>query len=412
MAMMEFKSEIKYPLYTRLAMLPQEEADKITNAKTGGGRSLNAIHDSKLNSSEKHLLLFLGSQMNFTKNFVNQYRHISLNKIAEKISMTKQSILNLLNGYKKKGNKVQGLIEKGYVNKLIASKEDQEKGWSNHYCLTSKIFDEYIGTMIDEYNEESQFTPSQTVLPPQSNSLTTPSQMVLHNVPSIQSPSLNPSFNAAVQPAAKKVRPKTHKKKTWENKSEEERMDSVLNMTCDAHRLALEKDKRVMPYPFNDIPDLLNPLIKLHGLEAIKSFLDKRRDEKRGCNVRILKDEILRERDKKLDEPEPIVELEKRQEESQEKSFPDKGIQQMERNMSYDKKIIEENKDLILDDFPIEVQDWYRNISDSKLKRTIHKDFKMMTKDQFTAFVASIISRNKREDLFNANNNSISIGIG
>ena len=217
---------------------------------------------------------------------------------------------------------------------------------------------------------------------------------------------------AEKQPAAKKKGSQLRKKKTWEEKSEEERMDSVLNMTCDAHRLALEKDRRVTPYPFNDIPDLLNPLIKLHGLEAIKSILDKRRDEKRGCNVRILGLEILRGVDDKLDKPEPILEVEKRQEESQEKSFPDKVIQQMERNMSYDKKIIDENKDLVLEGFPQEVKDWYGNISDSKFKRSVHKEFKMMSREQFTAFVASILNRNKKSDLDIATNSSISLGMG
>lgn len=292
MNLMEFKSNIKYPLYIRLAMLPSDEADKITNAKTGGGRCLNAIHDSNLSSSEKHLLLFLGSQMNFTKNFVNQYRHISLNKIAEKISMTKQSILNLLNGYKKKGNKIIGLIEKGYVNKLIASKEDQEKGWANHYCLTSKIFDEYMETMINEYNEGSQSTPSQTVLPPQSNSFTPPSQTVLLNVPSIHNPSNNPlnadpaSAAAAVKKERKLPWKPSSKRKTWEQKSEEEKTVFLLERIKTMQRTAIDQ-KTAAFFDFNNILEvILAPMIKTHGLEAIKAFLDENKTQ--GCDVRRL----------------------------------------------------------------------------------------------------------------------------
>jgi hypothetical protein len=137
-------------IYQMLSLLPSEIADKITNAKTSSGHSLNAIHDSNLNQIEKHLMLVLGSELNYCKEFANQYRFISLNTFAEKLSINKRTVIRILNGCVMKGKKMPGLIEKGYIVKRISSKEEQGKGWANHYCLTTKIFDEYMLTLIEK----------------------------------------------------------------------------------------------------------------------------------------------------------------------------------------------------------------------------------------------------------------------
>ncbi|HXU28510.1 MAG TPA: hypothetical protein VN698_14865, partial [Bacteroidia bacterium] len=145
------QSKPEVNIYQELSQLPTKIADKITNAKTGGGRSLNAIHASKtLSQLEKHLLLVLGSQMNFCQEFANQYRYISLNDLAEKLSVNQRTVSGILNGMKRKTGYVPGLIEKGYVKKLIPTKPEQlEKHWKTDYCITSKIFDEYLILCIE-----------------------------------------------------------------------------------------------------------------------------------------------------------------------------------------------------------------------------------------------------------------------
>lgn len=394
-------------IYQELGNFPRDVADKMTNAKSSGGRSLNAIHDSKLSSSEKHIMLFLGSQLNYTKDFINQYRYISLNKIAEKISMSKQSVLNLLNGYKTKNKIVIGLIEKGYIYKLKATAEEQIKGWSNHYCLSAKIFDEYLESMIDEYkSKEFSTLPSQTILPPQSNHLTPPSQTILPIVPSIQVPSLNPSLNAATQPAASKDRTRWKPKseiKTWENKSEEEKFKSLIQMVRDTHRIGVKR-KTAAYFDFPDIPDLLKPLVDLHGFEVIKTFLDKGRDERRGYNVRFLGQDILEWLDIKLDRSEPILAIDIGQEEV---PLGDKIIEQMERNMNIDSK--EKECAEILSNLPTEFHEWINSLTNVH-QRLLAKDLKTMTDKNKYAYLSGIIERNKKIDLNIANKQGESIG--
>lgn len=441
-------------VYSKLASIPHDIADKITNAKTEGGRCLNAIHDSKLSSSEKHLLLFLGSQLSYgkDKDFANQYRFISLNKIAEKMSITKQSVSNLLNGYKTKNKIVIGLIEKGYINKRKATIEEQIKGWSNHYCLSSKIFDEYILSMIEEYKAKNpKPTPSQIILPPQSNHLTPPSQIILHIVPSIQVPSLS-SLNAVAQqqsPAAEKsngsvntkqpsphmvchpqstlltspnetistaaVKPprvkkptwkpsKKTKMKTWGEKTDDEKLSVIDDLVKDLHREAVE-GRKAQPFNFDNIPDLLLPVIERHGLENVKIFLEGRRDEKRGCNVRFIEQEILKwvddgredTSDKKLDEKESNLSSNKSQENPQENSFPEKIIEQIEVNMIFDDKIDDKRKEYseILNNLPIEFQEWINKLT-KKHQFLLAKDLKAMDEKTKNAYLRHILEKEKK----------------
>lgn len=79
--------------------------------------------------------------------------------------------------------------------------------------------------------------------------------------------------------------------KTWDKKSEDERMDTVLNMAVDAHRLAVDR-RRAAPAPFNDFPDVLLPIIKNHKIELIKDFFTYLKRENLGCDIRKLEQAI------------------------------------------------------------------------------------------------------------------------
>lgn len=169
-------------IYSQLAKLPKETADKITNAKTGGGRNLNAVYKSKnLKFNEKALLSWFGGELNFNQDFENQYRYAALSVICEELSISKDTAIRIL----------KSLEEKGYVRKRASSKSECRNGQANHYCMTSKIFDEYLQHLIDKANlTGSKIRPvqvaksdpygsqNQTEAPPVSSSNLTPSMCV------------------------------------------------------------------------------------------------------------------------------------------------------------------------------------------------------------------------------------------
>ncbi len=137
-------------IYSELAKLPKEAADLIITRRTTGGRCLEAIWHADLISSEKLVLICFGSQLNFTQEFVGQKRYISVAKIAKMTSLSDRTISNIMNGYVKDGTRMEGLIERGYLIKILASVEKQKLGHSNDYLLTSKVFDEYVYKLIEE----------------------------------------------------------------------------------------------------------------------------------------------------------------------------------------------------------------------------------------------------------------------
>ncbi len=101
-----------------------------------GGINLSAIHESKkLSRLEKHLLLVIGSEIDF--------QYISFNELSEKLSISQRRVSAILNGVERRGEYIPGLIEKGYIVKQISTIQQQQKWISNKYCLTQKIFDEY-----------------------------------------------------------------------------------------------------------------------------------------------------------------------------------------------------------------------------------------------------------------------------
>lgn len=289
-------------IYAQLASIPREIADKITNAKTGGGRSLNAIHASKLSQIEKHLLLVLGSEMDFRKDFVNQYRYISLNDLAEMLSVEQRTVSYLLNGVKRKDVHVPGLIEKGYVNKLVPTAVEQMKFWKTHYCITSKIFDEFMILLIEKAKEEEKEKEKRRggsdprsegglILDQRGSDLG--SDKVPSNTPSNKSPSILNAVEqklAAVKKEKKSPWKPRSKMQLWENKTEDEKWDTVLNQAADVHRTAVERGK-AKGKPFNDFPDLLKPVIKEYGVEKVREFFEDIKEG--GCDIRIV-DKMLK----------------------------------------------------------------------------------------------------------------------
>ena len=263
-------------IYAQLANLPRGIADNITNAKTGGGRSLNAIHDSKiLNSTEKHLMLVMANKLNFTRNFEYQYKDISLNTIADAMSVNRSTVVRIINGYTSRNKKILGLIEKGYIIKHESTMIEQLNGYANHYCLTSKIFDEFMSDMIEE--EEARMENEVT------HGATPGVCTVQHTIPSIPNSPIYPAVVGKSATAKKIGKPKQEKravkkysskiKSSWEDKSEIDKMESVLHKAMNAHRAAVERGKAKL-YFFDDFPQVLRPIIQEHGVDKVRAFFD------------------------------------------------------------------------------------------------------------------------------------------
>lgn len=397
MTLIEFRSEIKYPVYHQLAMLPPDIADKITNAKTGGGRSLNAIHASKLSQIEKHLLLVLGSEMNFCKEFINQYRFISLNDLAEKISIDQRTVSSILNGTKRKGKHIPGLIEKGYVNKYVPTTQEQMKNhWKTNYCITNKIFDEYIILLIEkekkrliEERKVGSDPGSEGVVIQDQRSSDPGSDKDPSYAPSYKNPSI---LNAAAQKtAAKKKGRAPSKMKTWEDKSEIEKMDCVLHKAIDAHRTAVER-RKAKSYPFDDFPDLLQPLLKKHGVEIARDFFDSLKNE--GCDVRKLAVAM-----KEFACPSKPVHVEPKIEQN----FPEKIIKQVETNTMYMPTNRIKLEEVDIEIFPIRLKKFYDSLPFKRNRLALKKEVALMGLDNFLKMRATAIMRCTYEELFTEN---------
>lgn len=244
-------------IYTELAQLDPKLADRIMNAKTSGGRNLNAIWEcGNIDSSENIILVFLGGQMNFCEDFADQYRFISLNTIAEKTKFTRQAVIKIL----------RRLIEKGYVHKKEATVEDQKKGWANHYCITSKIFDEYIMQMITaEKKDESglplvpdRHPPCKPGLHPPVNDVYSPCKPGLH-----KDPVLDPSFQTPSM-CGKEKSPHTQK--------EEKQIDppkALQWMLSDALRLAFPGRRHFIAN--EECAEIISAVVKKTGC-SLKQF--------------------------------------------------------------------------------------------------------------------------------------------
>ena len=105
-----------------------------------GGRSLNAIWASCLNGTEKLILQFLGSQLDFRSDFL-QTKKLTQKFIAKKCTKTSRTVMKTF----------LALEEKGYVK---INPSDDSTG--NFYSLTTKIFDEYTELACEETSHANQ----------------------------------------------------------------------------------------------------------------------------------------------------------------------------------------------------------------------------------------------------------------
>jgi hypothetical protein len=127
----------------------------------------------------------------------------------------------------------------------------------------------------------------------------------LHNSTRINRTTYQDSFNAAAtQSTALKEKnrdlPK-NKSKIWNDKNEDEKFESLLNMAKDSHAGGVKQNKKIKPYLFEDFPDVILPLIKLYGHDTLKELFDYGKEIKKGFNVRWLEYEIKEMFDKKED---------------------------------------------------------------------------------------------------------------
>lgn len=105
-----------------------------------GGRHLNAIvFSDKLKTLEKHLMLTIGSQLDF-RDVLHSKRFMSVKQLAKMMSCSIRTIHNL----------TASLKANGYI--LIESRFDDvdERQKSNFYSLTAKIFVEHCAKLDDD----------------------------------------------------------------------------------------------------------------------------------------------------------------------------------------------------------------------------------------------------------------------
>lgn len=108
--------------------------DKI---KYGGGRSLNAIWDSNLDTNQTIVMQFIGSQCDF-RDF-SRSKWISISKIAKKTRLSERSVFRV----------IRQLVEQGYLIKTQRFTGKRNCQSANEYTITSKIFDEYMASSPD-----------------------------------------------------------------------------------------------------------------------------------------------------------------------------------------------------------------------------------------------------------------------
>lgn len=319
-------------IYTKLAELPPEIADKITNAKTNGGRALDAIYNLEgVTGSQKTILTFIGSRMSYSgENFTGQYQYISLTDMAKKTSLSRRTIIRAINGHvdlKNPSKNYQGLTSLGYLIKKCASKYEQiNLKHANMYALTPKIFNEYMHKLADEAikkikeveslkfceNEENEIIQ---IYEEEFSELVTPchqaSDMVslgwCHRDTGVVTLSTSSSVLPSVLPSAissidavqknkisetiknEKVKTTAAKKqskvltfrskpkisfknaKGWSDNKEEEKLDILLGLACNGHRRAVDL-KECPPFDFLKFPTILKPFFDKYPLDLLYQF--------------------------------------------------------------------------------------------------------------------------------------------
>ncbi|MGY3805535.1 helix-turn-helix domain-containing protein (plasmid) [Pigmentibacter ruber] len=99
-----------------------------------GGRSLLAVWKNEhLSSSQKLILLCFTSHLNFNSDFKEWFK-ISVNQISQETSFSVRTVQKIL----------KELVEQGYIYKMRNYSSKTYLQEENSYCLSDKIFDEYL----------------------------------------------------------------------------------------------------------------------------------------------------------------------------------------------------------------------------------------------------------------------------
>lgn len=109
----------------------QREADRCAY---NGGRALNAVFYSDMNSPERLVMLFLGSEMNFNGDFA-EFIAVSRKKMMLRLGFKDHKTLD---------RHIGTLEERGYLT--VVRKQDHRGVWDpegNEYSITKKFFDDY-----------------------------------------------------------------------------------------------------------------------------------------------------------------------------------------------------------------------------------------------------------------------------
>ncbi len=147
--------------------IPEEKNKSTQFNKYSGGRALNAVwSNNDLSSTEKIILIYFGSQLDFNQDFVGQWRYLPIQETAQATSLSKKTIITTL----------KNLVLDGFLYKEVTPKRIQIKeNLSNYYALTSKIFEAYQ-KIVNERNqlrelaqpENLPYSPESLRLPPRS----------------------------------------------------------------------------------------------------------------------------------------------------------------------------------------------------------------------------------------------------
>ncbi len=212
---------------------------------------------------------------------------------------------------------------------------------------------------------------------------------------------LNLTINAAVQqkPAAikKEKRPTwkpSSKMKTWFEKTDDEKRDTILNMAVDAHDLAIEK-RRAKYFPYNDVPDVLGPLLTEYGIDKSKEFFEWLKNENRGCDVRKLSKAM-----KQFACHANAIPAEQIRVQEPAENFPQEIIKQMDTNNMYIQTNPIKLDDVNVENFPIRLKKFYDSIKWRRERLSLKKEIALMGLENFLKMRATAIMRCSYEELF------------
>lgn len=306
---------IKENIYSKLAELPEDIADKITNAKTDGGRALDAIYAlDGITPTQKSVLLLIGSRMTYSgEKFTGQYQFVSLTDISKKTSISRRSVIRAINGNidnKNPSKNYPGLVELGYLMKKSGTKFEQiNLKHANLYSLTPKIFSQYMNKLIEQAKVKLEEIKSlkfeaetkadkkenedmhgnkeekQKLVTPCHQASDTTTLGWCHRDTALVTPRHTISVESSAEPSVKPAvvqKATAHKKRkkqkgksfeSWEEFSNDKKMDLLLNYAMDSHRAGVQAGQ-FKPFNFELFPAILKPFFLKYNLDTIKSFYE------------------------------------------------------------------------------------------------------------------------------------------